>query len=245
MKITRLLAATAIAVAVAAPALAADMPVKAHRYGAAAPNEYPTTSCGAYYGITASGSSAVVNGAPAGTVQIGGNVGGLVGYACPTASIPWFAQVEATFQNLNAGNAGFSLNGPAEIKLVAGVYTPLMSWVSQWLNLGTIPPITPLLPPGVSTIGIPQNYLAAVTTFDDVSAASGAADFHDWLWTPIGIRTGLLYNLNGPNGVKAVGDVFAELDLQSDAMTFGAGAIPGATSAKMGERAVIGVQFKM
>src|SRR5580692_5576694 len=137
-------------------AMAADMPIKAPPLS----NIYPTTKCGLFYGINAEGGSGIVNGAPAGTVQIGGDVGGLVGWACPTAGIPYFVQANFDFQNLNAGNAGFSMKGPAHFTQLAAIQTPLVSWVSGWLNIGqsNIPAVVPLLPPGVSIVGTPQNY---------------------------------------------------------------------------------------
>lgn len=226
-------------------ASAADMAVKAPPLS----NVYPASKCGLYYGVVAQGSSGVVNGAPAGTVQIGGDIGGLVGYACPTSGIPWFVEVDAMFQNLNAGNAGFAMSGPAHIEIEGAIETPLLMLFSNYFNVGqsNIPAPSTWLPTGFSVTGSPTNYVGVVTVFDDISASSGAASAHEWLWTPIGIRTGLLFNMVGPNNLKMVGDAFAGLDFQSNALSFGAPLVntPNSTSAKIGEKFVMGIKFKM
>jgi hypothetical protein len=233
------LMALALAMAVPGGAFAADMPLKAPAYNL--PNVYPTKACGWFYGLNAEGGAGVVNGAPAGTVAIGGDIGVLVGYACPLASIPFFFQADFDFQNLNAGNAGFSLNGPAHFTQLAAVQTPLLSWFSSWINVGqnNIPSIVPLLPPGVTVNGPPQNYFGVTVSEDDVSASYGGMTARDWVVSP-GVRTGLLFHLTGPNGVQAVGDVYAGLQFQSNAVCLGSFACP-----KLGERFVTGIEFKM
>ena len=232
-------------VATTGVASAADMAVKA----APVSNIYPTTRCGLYYGVVAQGSSGVVNGAPAGTVQIGGDVGGLIGYACPTSSIPSFVEFDAMFQNLNAGNAGFALTGPAHLEVEAAIETPLVALFGQYLNIGqgSIPAPITWLPTGYTVNGAPTSYLGVVTVADDISASSGVASAHEWLWTPIGLRTGLLFNLSSPTGIKMVGDAFAGLDFQSNSMNFGSALAntPGSTSAKLAEKFVLGFKLKM
>lgn len=241
----RNLIGTAVALVLATPSFAADMAVKAPPVS----NVYPTAKCGAYYGVVAQGSSGVVNGAPAGTVQIGGDVGGLVGWACPTASIPWFVEFDAMFQNLNAGNAGFALTGPAHLEIEAAIETPLVALFGQYLNIGqgSIPAPITWLPTGYTVNGAPTSYIGVVTVADDISASSGVTSAHEWLWTPIGLRTGLLFNLSSPTGIKMVGDAFAGLDFQSNSMNFGSALAntPGSTSAKLAEKFVLGFKLKM
>jgi hypothetical protein len=226
-------------------ASAADMAMKAPPLS----NTYPVSKCGLYYGVVAQGSSGVVNGAPAGTVQIGGDVGGLIGYACPTSSIPWFVEFDAMFQNLNAGNAGFAMSGPAHLEAEAAIETPIFSLFNQYFNIGqgNIPAPSTWLPTGYSINGAPTNYIGVVTVVDDISASSGVASAHEWLWTPLGLRTGLLFNLVGPNNIKMVGDAFAGLDFQSNSLSFGTPIVntPNSTSAKIGEKFVMGIKFKM
>jgi hypothetical protein len=227
-------------------AMAADMAVKAPP---AVSNLYPTTACGLYYGVVAQGSSGVVNGAPAGTVQIGGDIGGLIGYACPTSSIPWFVEFDAMFQNLNAGNAGFAMTGPAHLEAEAAIETPLFALFGQYFNIGqsSIPQPITWLPTGYTVNGTPTSYVGVVTTFDDISASSGLASAHEWMWTPIGLRTGLLFNLSNPAGIKLVGDAFAGINFQSNSINFGSALpnTPGSTSAKFAEQFVMGFKLKM
>lgn len=239
-----ILAAAALAVLLG-PTFAADMAVKAPPLS----NVYPASKCGLYYGVVAQGSSGVVNGAPAGTVQIGGDIGGLIGYACPTSAIPWFVEFDAMFQNLNAGNAGFAMAGPAHLEVEAAIETPLFSLFNQYFNIGqaNIPQPSVWLPTGFSVSGAPTNYVGVVTIADDISASSGVASAHEWLWTPLGLRTGLLFNVVGPNNLKMVGDAFAGLDFQSNSLSFGTALVntPNSTSAKLGEKFVMGIKFKM
>ena len=237
--------AVALSTLSAVSAFAADFPIKAPPLPQIS-NAYPTSKCGFYYGIAAEGGSGIVNGAPAGTVQVGGDIGGLVGYACPVASIPFFAQFKAEFQNLNAVNAGFALRGPAHFEELFAVQTPLVSWLAGYINLGqnNIPAVVPLLPPGVSTVGQPQNYIGLSITQDDISASFAGGSNKDWL-NSFGVRTGLLQNIQGPNGVKAVADVFAEINFQSTPL--GCLAIGGGNIGcpKLGDRFLAGIELKM
>ena len=98
-----LLLANVALIALVLPATAADMATKAPPAG----GPYPTTRCGLYYGINAAGGAGTVPGTAPGTTVIGGDIGGLIGYACPVGTIPFFAEAIFDFQNLNAGNSGF------------------------------------------------------------------------------------------------------------------------------------------
>src|SRR5579872_1330329 len=71
---------------------AADLPVKAPIPG------YPQ-KCGVFYGINAEGSANQVTGVTSGTYAVGGDIGGVVGYACQFNGIPWFVERLADFQN--------------------------------------------------------------------------------------------------------------------------------------------------
>lgn len=238
MKLARMILLAAGALALANPAFAQTV-TKAPPIS----NVYPTKGCGAFYGVNGEGSSAVVNGAPGGTVAIGGDIGGLVGWACPSASIPWFFEADFDFQNLNAGNAGFSMTGPAHFTQVAAVQTPLLSWFGQFINVGQgniNTNVQSMLPPGVTVNGSPQNYVGATLTEDDVSATYGGATARQWLVSP-GIRTGLLFNLTGPNGTQAIGDSYVGLDFQSSGACVG---VAGGCS-KLGTRYVVGFSLKM
>ena len=233
----KLLLMTVVLAAIASPARAADMAVKAPPIS----NAYPTTKCGLFYGANAEGSSGIVNGAPAGTVQIGGDVGVLVGYACPTASIPWFVQADFDFQNLNAGNAGFSMKGPWHFEQVAAIQTPLFSWLGQFLNIGQNNVPAPVLPPGISLTGQPQNYVGLMVVEDDISAQFMLGSNREWL-VSYGPRVGSLFNAVGPNKTPVVIDTYAAIEFQSNAMCVGGTRV---VCPKLGDRFVAGIDFKM
>jgi hypothetical protein len=208
-------------------------------------NVYPVSGCGAFYGLAAEGSNGVISGAPAGTVQIGGDIGGLVGYACPTSGVPWFAQFKAEFQNLNAGNAGFALKGPAHLEEMLAVQTPLLQWFAQWINVGQsqTPALSSLLPPGVTQDGASQNYVGVVLDQDDISDSYGNSANRNWI-NSFGIRTGLVTNLLGPNGTKAVGDTFVQLNFKSTPLGC-IGPSGSMTCPKFGDGIRVGWEVKM
>ncbi len=214
-------------------ASAADMALKGPF---AAP--YPTARCGFYYGINAEGGAGVVPNAPAGTTVINGDIGGLVGYACPIGATPWFAEAIADFQNLNAGNNGFSLSGPAHLEQRVGFQTPLLQMLPAlgFPSTGTIPNL-PVLPPGAS-VGVPANYMYGAINEDDISSQFGLATAHRWLISPE-VGTGMLVPIKLANGTNIVGDVYAGYELQSSAFCLGGNMCP-----KLGGRFKVGTSFK-
>jgi hypothetical protein len=219
----------------ATSAFAADMPVKAPPIG----GPYPTTKCGLYYGINAEGGAGTVPGTPAGTTVIGGDLGALIGYACPIGNIPFFAEAIVDFQNLNAGNSGFSLTGPAHIEQRAGVQTPLLQLLPSlsFPSTGALPSL-PVLPPG-TTFGQAQNYIYVALNEDDISSQfAGLASGREWLISPE-FGTGMLIPFKLANGTPFVGDVYAGYEMQSNAMCIGVNLCP-----KLGGRFKVGTSFK-
>src|ERR1700722_2294382 len=186
----RLLPFLALA-ALTSTASAADMAVKNPLNG-----PYPTTRCGLYYGINAEGGAGVVPNAPAGTTMIAGDIGGLVGYACPIGATPWFAEGIVDFQNLNAGNNGFSLSGPIHIEQRVGVQTPLLQLLPNigfnvGTQLGSSESASAGLPPGDTLNGTVQNSIYGAVNEDDISSSIGLAAARRWLVSPE-VGTGLL-----------------------------------------------------
>ncbi len=230
----RLLLGISLAALSVSVAQAADLPVKAL-------GQYPTVKCGLYYGINAEGGAGNVPNAPAGTVVVGGDIGILVGYACPIGSFPFFAENIVDFQNLNAGNAGFSLSGPAHIEQRAGFQTPLLQLLPNLgfnsLNTLSPQPIGPLLPPG-ATAGVPVNYVYGALNEDDISSNFGLHSGRSWLISPE-VGTGLLIPVKLANGTPIVADTYAGYELQSNAQCIGSGMCP-----KLGQRLKVGVSFK-
>ena len=173
--------------------------------------------------------------------QFGGDVGAVVGYACPIGSTPWFAEVIGGFQNLNGGTNGFSLSGPAHVEERVGFQTPLLSFISLpsiGLNLPQ-PGSLPVLPPGASLAGSPQNYIYGAFNQDDISASIGLATSKAWLFSPE-IGTGFLNAIKTASGQIVVADVWAGVELQSNSTCLGATSI----CPKLGNRFKTGVSFK-
>ncbi len=234
----KLLLITVAALTLATPAFAADMAVKANPFG----GPYPTARCGFYYGINAEGGAGVVPNAPAGTTMIAGDIGALVGYACPIGATPWFFEGIVDFQNLNAGNNGFSLSGPVHLEQRAGVQTPLLQLLPNigfnvGTQLGTPQSAGAVLPPGATLNGTVQNYIYGAVNEDDISSSIGLASARRWLVSPE-VGTGLLIPFKTAGGTPIVADSYAGYELQSNAMCLG-GICP-----KLGNRYKVGVSFK-
>lgn len=217
---------------------AAGMPTKNPL--AALGQPYPTTKCGMFYGVNAEGGAGQVSGAPAGTTVVGGDIGALVGYACPASGFPWFVEAIFDFQNLNAGNNGFSLTGPAHFEQRVGVQTPLLAFLPSLgaPSTGTAPSIVPLLPPGVTVTGTPQNYVYGAFDEDDIGAQLGLATAKEWLFSPE-LGTGMLIPLQTSNGTQIIADAYAGVELQSNSICLGSVACP-----KLETRFKTGVSFK-
>jgi hypothetical protein len=204
---------------------------------------YPSSRCGIFYGVGMYGGAAGVTGAPGGTVQLGGAIEGLIGYACPTAALPWFVQLELGGQNFNAGNGIFAISAPATIKGEVAVQTPLIAFIQSWSGASSATSPTTWLPPGYSVNGAPVSYLGFTTTFNDVSSTYGVGSFHDWVWTPIGARLGALWNISGPNGKALVADTYVEVDVQSNNVCFGA--LAAVSCVRTGTLVTGGIEIKL
>lgn len=228
------------ALALPASAFAADMAVKANPFG----GPFPTTRCGFYYGINAEGGAGIVPNAPAGTTMIAGDIGALIGYACPVGATPWFAENIVDFQNLNAGNNGFSLSGPIHVEQRVGVQTPLLQLLPNigfnvGTQLGTPQSAAAVLPPGATLNGTVQNYIYGALNEDDISSSqAGLGAARKWLLSPE-IGTGLLIPFKTAGGTPIVADSYAGYEVQSNSMCIGSGMCP-----KLGNRYKVGVSFK-
>jgi hypothetical protein len=211
-------------------AYAADLPLKDQAF-----RPLPAVGCGLYYGVNALGSAATINGAPAGSTAIGGDVGGTLGYTCtPTAGTIWFVEAQADFQNLNGGSNGFALTGPAHLEQRAGFGGPLNAFLNFLpnLNLPSVPSL-PGLPAG-ATISTTVGYAYMALNEDDISAQLGLASNRQWLISPeagVGMWNRLSNNV--------VADVWAGAKFQSQAICLG-----GAVCPKLNTGLVTGVSFK-
>lgn len=204
----RKLLAALVAMVCAAPAIAADMPVKA----APAPSGYPYTNCGVYFGID----TQVVAGSAS-----QGEVGALVGYSCPLGvGAFWFVEGDFNFANLNSTANGINLDGPASFTQRVAIGTPISNLLGLLPGMGLQVPTLPVLPVGVSVTSA-HPYLFGAIHEQDIGASVGAASFREWQFSP-GIGVGMLNQLS--NGVAL--DVYAEaqfMDKSFCAPAIGAG----------------------
>jgi hypothetical protein len=196
-------------VALAAPAQAADMSVKAPALSSA----YPTCR-GIYFGVNTELGAGTANGAAASPVaslntgkifEADGSLGINVGYIwnnCGSSSL--FYGVEGTFDwsNINGQSQGFSITGPLNFEQIAFVGAPInevTSFLPTFPNLGAIPGLQNALPSNVKA-GPGQMYLAIGLRERDVSANFGLTANKAWLnafETGIGTRWPIMDQTTG------------------------------------------------
>lgn len=227
-------AAIAALAALATAALAADVPTKTQPFG-----PYPTNGCGWYYGINAIGSAAPIQNAPVGATEIGGSIGGTLGYTCATNGGKnfWFAEVIGDVQSLNGSANGFALSGPAHIEQRIGFGGPVAQFLAFLPNFnGPAVSSLPLLPNGI-TAGTPNGYIYAALNEDDISAQFMLSTGRAWAIAPE-FGAGILARLSN----NVVVDAWAGVKLTGG--EFCIGGVSGASCPKLGTGAVTGVSFK-
>jgi hypothetical protein len=198
----------------AGPAFAADLPTKAPSLGYA----YPTTKCGAYFGVNSIGSTGSVANAAIGTQQVSGAIGLTVGYTCPVGQGFWFVDGAFDFANVNGNSNGLALSGPAMFEQRFGFGAPVNLIMSAIPGLSALQNAVPsLIPLPTGTTVVTSNpYIFGSVSEQDISATFGLAQNQQWLVAP-GIGIGNKVRLS--NGV--VFDPFAEYVMNSNAMCFG------------------------
>lgn len=187
--------AASIAFLVGAPAFAADLPIKSPPLLS---NTYPSTS-GLFFGVYAAGASSKVEatGLPgvntAGLNEIGGAIGGQIGYVWASADGSRFvrAEIDAGWQNINGSSAGISMGGPATFQAAVQIGAPFAKIAAFLPNLG-LPnfPGLPTPPPGV-TYGAPHMYAGLMADIEDVSFNYGLTQNTEWMISP-GLQIGML-----------------------------------------------------
>jgi len=233
-------AAAAIAVLMATPAAAADMPVKAT--GLSKYTTYPT-GCGFFYGANTMGAAGNVSGGATGVNSLMGDIGVTLGYTCPigTSSF-WFVDGMFDLSRVTGGSdqVGLSIAGTATFEQRAAIgvsWATAAQFVSLFPGLGGIAmPSVPTLPGGV-TAGATNPYIFAAAHEQDVSAQLGAQTGHAWLlsW---GAGAGALTRLS--NGM--VLDTWVEYQAASSGVT-----ISPITGAKvnLGDTFRVGIGLKL
>lgn len=218
---------------------AADMALKAPAIKDPFLGGYPTTHCGAYYGLNTMGSAGQVTGAATpGTQVVQGDIGVTIGYACPLSadgSTFVFAEGMFDFANLNGSTTGLALSGPATFEQRVALGSPISNMLSLFpsLNFPALPSL-PNLPNGV-TAGPQYPYLFVAVHEQDISASLGLASAREWLISP-GIGIGMLSRLSN----NVVADVFAEWQMQSNSLSLG----PVAGAPHLGNTARVGFSLK-
>lgn len=188
--IGRLALGLALAAAAAcAPAIAADMPLKAPAsqgfFG------LPYAGSGWYIGLEAGGGagSAGVSGVSgvnnASLVTSQGLVGVIAGYSSDMSKGQryWFVEGDIGWNNFNGNTAGFSFSGPVTMQFLAGVGAPASQILSILPTFGLVAPTLPVIPGATQTN--PHVYLAAGVDVSDISANFGNAGNKDWQFSPL------------------------------------------------------------
>jgi hypothetical protein len=237
-----LLAATAIA-ALAMPAAAADMPLKARALSL--PTAYPLTS-GFYFGVGTLGGggtvSATVPGVNSNSLvsnQIG--VAGILGYVWNAPNSQYFAGVEGWFgwQNFNGSAPGFSLTGPATFTQRVLIGAPLTDIAALFPSLNlAVPPFPPL--PGGQVASNIKPYLFGSLTEDDITIdIAGMGSNKDWRLSP-GVGIGMLGQLTSGSVV----DVFAMTKFPQKGVCTGPGVVSGQACGAEGTTYLAGLALK-
>jgi opacity protein-like surface antigen len=236
----KLIIGAAIAAALAMPALAADMPVKAA--GLSKYTTYPT-GCGFFYGVNTMGAAGNVSGGSSGVNSLMGDIGLTAGYTCPIgASSFWFVDGMFDLSRVSGGSnaVGLSIAGTAtfEQRVAIGVsWATAAQFVSLFPGLGGVAmPSIPTLPGGINA-GATNPYIFGAVHEQDISAQLGAQTGKAWLlsW---GAGAGALTRLS--NGM--VLDTWIEYQAASSGVT-----ISPITGAKvnLGDTLRVGIGLKL
>lgn len=166
----------------AAPAFAADLPVKAPA-SSLFNSTYPYQSSGIFFGAYTAGTggsvSANVPGVGAASLTTTtAAVGGTVGYAWGQRGSPVSYTIEADFgvTNFNGNAQGLSLQGPLEFEQRITVFTPFSNLTNLLPNIpnifGTVPPFPPLQP-GVTASNLQIGFAAGIKEKDISTSFAG------------------------------------------------------------------------
>jgi opacity protein-like surface antigen len=211
----KLLLLTTALTALAMPAMAADMPVKAPP--AVAQPIYPYTVPGIYWGVTTYASQTNLNvnapGSNAGDMSvIGGSLGVVAGYSMPVNNGKNFArfEVSAAGQNINgtaSQSAGLlSIKGPWRIEGVAEYGMPCANIAAYFPNLGGILPTLPAIPSGLVATNC-HAYAGLGAAAEDISAklnmngGAGVSQGSAWSGALIG-KMGQIWQLTNGAAVE-------------------------------------------
>ncbi len=228
--------AAALAALSIAPALAADLPVKAPIAPAFA---YPGS--GIFFGANASvdaGTATTLQGV-ASTALYGGDIGVNVGYTAPIPSLGSFYFVEAMFDasavqsGSNTANAVLNVRRSADFEQRFAIGVPLTIQAKVLSLLG----INDAFPSITGNAAPPQGYVFASTHEQDVSLQIGNAIGKNWAFS-VGGGGGLIYKM--PNG----GVVDTWLEYRNGTAAFLIGPSAATLQGKIGNSVKVGVSYK-
>jgi hypothetical protein len=226
----------------AAPAFAADIPIKAP----ASPffsATYPYMSSGLFFGAYTAGTggsvSATVPGVnSASLTTTTAAIGGTVGYAWGQKGSPVAYTIEADFgvTNFNGNNQGLSLQGPLEFEQRVTVFTPFTTLANLLPNVpnifGTVPPFPPLQP-GVTASNLQIGFAAGIKEKDISASYAGVAADKVFRIEPV-LRLVAMEQLSNGTAVRA----YVETAFPDKGKVFGP--VPG-SSAVLGTEVTAGV----
>jgi hypothetical protein len=247
-----LLAAIA-GIALAGPAVAADLSVKAK------PIAYPYARTGCYFGINTeaavaktdtSGTGLFIDAAAKGNlVAAGGAIGGSVGCIKGGPDLWYGVHADLDYQNITASvpvdgaNISFAsrIQGGAEVRLGG---TTLLALLTQWVPSGSFPVVgTPATPGSFQLAATPPlPYVAAGFEVFQVNAAFGAISGSGTEIAPK-LRAGVINQLTDATGklTGAVMDTYAKVVFAGKGASFSDGQFAAVTN--MGTQYRAGVAF--
>jgi hypothetical protein len=189
----KLLLIAAAIVAIASPALAADIATKAPIFPAI-PTAYPYQSSGLIFGLYTEGGGGSVTASapgvnPASLTSTDASLGATIGYVIGQKGSQFAYSFEADFgfTNFNGNNAGFALSGPLDFKQRFVVWTPFSNLTALLPNLpnifGSVPPF-PVLPTGVTASNIQSGLGFGIEEKDVSLSFAGVQANKEWLIMP-------------------------------------------------------------
>jgi hypothetical protein len=219
----RKLLLAAVAFFIAAPAFAADMPLKAPPYI----QPFAPAGSGWYLGVgtDAAVASSSVNGSAfpnltgGNLTSDGGAVGVDAGYIWSNCLLQTWCQIEVDlrYQNISGSMGGASVNSlwsiREEFDVGAQVFQTILAAVG---NVGiSFPTFNPsgMLPANIAVATIPRQYLGFILDEYEIAGTFGSASGQTWGLAP-GVTTGYRWQTLGTNGLPNNGSLKIHADIE-------------------------------
>jgi len=199
MKLRTLLYCSLLSLAAGAPALGADLAVKAINKALTPviPSAYPYQSSGLFFGVYTEGSGGSATATPAPGISAASltttdaGLGITLGYAWGSkgSNVAYSLEGDFGFTNFNGNNAGLALQGPLDFEQRFVVWTPT-NYIAQLLPqsvqnaFGTLPPFA-ALQPGVTASNLQSGLAFGVEERDVSLSFAGLSANKEWLVEPV------------------------------------------------------------